>query len=467
MNATICLLSFLISGFPGPAYTLAKPAKDFVQRQTIREKLDQYISEFTGVDAFSGVVLVSSSDSIQFNKGYGKANYEWNIPNTTKSRFRIASLSKAFTAVLVLQMVEKGMISLNSTISDCLPYFPSVYGDSITVHQLLCHTSGIPHYNAVPDFDPLYTRIPVSSKEYIKMIAGLKLLFPPGTKYHYSSFGYYLLGAILEWKYGLPYSEILRQNILAPAGMNETAFDDMNEIRPNRASGYNFDQSGILNSSFEDTYKSIGCGGIISTTPDMFLWIKALKSGLALSDSSRNLVFKRNLGSYGYGWILRDINNNSDNTKHIIAWHLGSDFGFASYISLDLTGGDCIIVLSNLETAPVKDIGEGVHRICTGLDPRIPSGRQFIRVHKSIYSACIGRYSISEDYYIDILEGKHGLLIQWTGLNSKLLLFPASEDSYFIRENEKLFTFTRNREGNVISLSFLDKNDKITGIKIL
>jgi len=437
-----------------------------VSGQLLEQKIDNYISGYQGALIFSGVVLVSSDDSVLFHKAYGMANYEWNIPNTLKTKFRIASLSKAFTAVLVLQMVEKGRISLDSTISDYLPEYPSPNGDSITIHQLLCHTSGIPHYDAIPAFDPKYTRLPVASGEYINLIASLDLLFHPGSRYHYSSFGYFILGAILERVSGLSFTELLNNNILIPTGMRETTFDDMVTLQSYRASGYNFDQTGIINCNYEDTYKSVGCGGMISTAKDLYLWSQALDSNKLLSEPFRNLIFQRKQGPYGYGWALSEEPGNGVNGKQVLAYHGGSDFGFASYIFKNLSNGKCIIVLSNLESAPVEKIARLIYRIMLGDKIQPPVSKKYVTVSKSIYSKCAGRYQVSKDYWINVFEEKHGLTIQWTGLNTRLLLFPVSGETYFLRENNKDFTFNENVNGVIESLSFNDREGIITAKKI-
>lgn len=433
--------------------------------QADAEKIDRFISLFTGVHHFSGVVLVSSGDSVLFNKPYGMANYEWNIPNSTSSVFRIASLSKAFTAAMILQMSDQGKLDLQTPVSKYLPEYTGVYRDSITIHQLLSHSSGIPHYEAIPDFDPRYTRIPVSTTEYIRLISEMKPLFSPGKGYHYSSFGYFLLGAILEKVSGMKYPEILRSNILEPVGMKKTSFDEMTALRPLMTTGYSFDHTGIINCRFEDTYKSTGCGGLISTAGDMFLWSRALKKGLVLSDSSTQKMFSKQSGSYGYGWIIQETTGRSGQ-KCILATHEGSDFGFASYISLNMNEDLCIIVLSNLETPPVRRIAHGITQILYGKEINPPVVRPMVRLDKNSLGDYSGKYRISSDYFINVYEEKNGLTINWTGLNNRLLLFSSSDSTFYIRENDKLFTFSRNVDGKVTALSFNDSDGKIKARRV-
>jgi CubicO group peptidase (beta-lactamase class C family) len=150
----------------------------------------------------------------------------------------------------------------------------------------------------------------------------------------------------------MPFGELLKKNILIPVGMTGTSFDDMVSIQSGRASGYNIDHRGIINCSFEDTYKSKGCGGIISTAEDLFRWSVAVQSGKIVSESSSDLIFLKK-GPFGYGWILSEQKSKDANQKQTFAFHAGSDFGFASYIFKNLTTGKCIIILGNIESAPV------------------------------------------------------------------------------------------------------------------
>ena len=164
--------------------------------------------------------------------------------------------------------------------------------------------------------------------------------------------------------------------------------------------------------------------------------------------------------------MLRDVVGKNSHDTLSVAFHGGSDFGFAGFISKNLTNGTCIIILSNLETAPIYRISEEISRMLLGEDVQPPVARQAISVDKSIYSKCAGKYQISADYGITIFEEKHGLSIQWTGLPMRLLLFPASESIYFLRESDKEFTFERNAERGIAGLSFKDREGTITAKKV-
>ena len=219
-------------------YCLATNAQS-VDKNTIA-KLNSYLEASTTTGNFSGAVLIAKGSQIVVANGYGMANYELNVANTTQTKFRIGSLTKAFTAVLVLQQVEKGKLRLENKVTDYLPAYPHSPGDSLTIHQLLAHSSGLPHYEAIPDFFEKYGRSAMTTQEYIKLFSVLPLRFKPGTKYSYSSFGYYLLGAILEQVTGKTYANLVQDNICIPLGMSNTEVESQTALVVNRASGYDY-----------------------------------------------------------------------------------------------------------------------------------------------------------------------------------------------------------------------------------
>ena len=150
------------------------------------------------MEPFSGVVLIAKGDSILFDKGFGMANYELNVSTTHHTVFNIASLTKPFTAVLALQLVQKGKLKLDGKVIDYIPDYPKKNGSSITIKNLLNHTSGLQHYEVFPEFYFKQGRENFLPKEFMKMFWDKNLLFKPGTKFKYSSLGYYILAYIIE-----------------------------------------------------------------------------------------------------------------------------------------------------------------------------------------------------------------------------------------------------------------------------
>jgi len=209
-------------------------------------KIDKLMSQYADCCAFTGTVLVSEHDKVIFKKGYGLANREWNIPNTPEVKFRLASLTKQFTSMLIMQQVAKGTIKLDGHLSDYLPYYRQDTGSKVTISQLLSHTSGIPDYTDAPKPD---LRIHYSVDDLVKKFCSGDLQFEPGTKYRYDNNGYFLLGAILEHVTGKTYEVLVKENIFVPLGMEDSGYDHLADILAKRASGYEQDLAGVVNAT--------------------------------------------------------------------------------------------------------------------------------------------------------------------------------------------------------------------------
>jgi CubicO group peptidase (beta-lactamase class C family) len=199
--------------------------------------IDQFISRYQKLGLFNGSALVAEHSQVVLKKGYGLANMEWNIPNAPDTKFRLGSITKQFTATLILQSVEQGKIDLKAPVTRYLPDYPARTGDKVTIHHLLNHTSGIPGYTETPSFGEK-ARDPFTPAEFIKTFAGLDLFFEPGTRFSYSNSGYFLLGVILEKVTGQPYQNLLRERIFDPVGMNDSGYDSTRPLMMKRAAGY-------------------------------------------------------------------------------------------------------------------------------------------------------------------------------------------------------------------------------------
>src|SRR5687767_6830207 len=171
-------------------------ATDAFAQQNV-QKIDGLLKQYYDYGQFNGSVLVAEKGKIIYEKGFGMANMEWSVPIQPDTKFRIGSVTKQFTATLVLQLVEEGKIKLDAKLSDYLPDYRKDTGGRITIHQLLNHTSGIPSYTGRPGFFAEVSRNPYSVTDFVKKFASGDLEFEPGSKYSYNNSGYYLLGAII------------------------------------------------------------------------------------------------------------------------------------------------------------------------------------------------------------------------------------------------------------------------------
>jgi CubicO group peptidase (beta-lactamase class C family) len=396
-----------------PVFFFAVPNLLFSQAKALR--IDSLLTAYHSCDQFNGAALVAENGKVICKKGFGYADMEWRIPNAPDTKFRIASLTKQFTAMLVLQQVEKGRIRLDGKITDYLPDYPPRTGDYITIHQLLSHTSGMPHYGAIPDFFPKYSRQPYAPDEYIKLFRNLDLLSEPGTEYSYSSFGYYLLGVILEHVTGKSYGKLLQERIFNTLGMKDTRLDDHETLENNRATGYRYTLSGYQNASFRDMSTAYSTGALFSTVEDLYLWDQALYTEKLLSDEYKELLFTPNLSGYGYGWNVEKIPASGTDSATAVE-HQGDTNGFTACITRILDDKHLIVLLRNTRNNP----GPGLERISRDISA-ILYGSRYEGARKSIAAALLK--ALENKGPVRIVELYHSLKNDYPG-------------AYFFGENE-------------------------------
>jgi CubicO group peptidase (beta-lactamase class C family) len=325
--------------------------------------LDALVARYHELGLFNGSALVAEQGKPILRKGYGEANMEWHIANTPDTRFRLGSITKQFTATLVMQMVEKGQIELNAPIGRYLPDYPKKVGDRVTIHQLLNHTSGIPGYTELPAFGE--PRGHQSPEEFMKMFSGLDLLFEPGTKYSYSNSGFFLLGVILEKVAGKPYEQLLRERIFDPLGMKQSGYDSTRPILEKRASGYDNTLDGYVNTSYLEMGEPYAAGSLYSSVDDLLLWDQALYGEKILSAASKEKMFTPGLGDYGYAFF---IHKGAVTTIE----HGGGINGFQTVIWRDIEPRRLYVLLNNTGGAPLPEMVEGLRAILDGKEAKMP-----------------------------------------------------------------------------------------------
>jgi CubicO group peptidase (beta-lactamase class C family) len=203
----------------------------------------------------------------------------------------LGSITKQFTAALILQLVEEGKLKLDGKISDYLPRYRKDIGQGVIIHHLLTHTSGIPSYTGRPDFMKETSRDPFGVEEFVEKYCSDDLEFEPGSRFRYNNSGYFLLGAIMEKLTGRPYEQALRERILDPLEMKNTGYDHPQTILEKRAAGYERTLDGWRNAPYLDMSIPYAAGSLYSTVEDLFLRDQGLYWVPVLSDSSRQRMF--------------------------------------------------------------------------------------------------------------------------------------------------------------------------------
>lgn len=331
--------------------------------QETTEEIGEIVRTIYENGQFSGAVLVAVNGDIIYNDAFGYENIEDRILNTSDTKFRIASFTKPFTAMLILQLVEDGKLQLDGKLTQYLPEFPKEKGQNITIHQLLTNTAGITGESRITNLIDIekefYTR-----EELLDIIAQQELVFEPGKGREYSNFGYALLGLIIERVTGKSYDQVLEENICKPAGMKNTLSDVTAQPIENRAVGYTYDYfTGLEKASFLDMSFTLGAGHLLSTVEDLYLFDRALYSNSLLTDESKELFFNE------YGWFYHryPIGNG---LKRILSSSLdGSINGFQSHTQRIEKDEVFIVTLRNVKE-PVYE-NEIVIKWPTFMVPRI------------------------------------------------------------------------------------------------
>ncbi|HMQ08808.1 MAG TPA: serine hydrolase domain-containing protein [Saprospiraceae bacterium] len=264
-------------------------------------------------DAFSscpsgGVVLIAKGGKEIFSKAYGMADLELNVPMRTDHVLATGSITKQFTAVAILKLVQEGKLKLHDDVRKYVPELET-FGKIITIEQVLTHTSGLPNFVDLDDFDAFAIR-ELSPLEIVLLTKGQSLLFEPGTEYAYSDSGYILLGLIIERQSNMSYAAYLESNIFRPAGMNNTWYVDTERIIPNRVKGYSVVNDVVVHTAYIHMSIPHAAGAIFASAGDLLIWSNALKNGEIISDSLLQKAWNPVIlpdgtsTAYGYGWGL-------------------------------------------------------------------------------------------------------------------------------------------------------------------
>ena len=269
------------------------------------QAIDAFMSRAAQYGQFNGVIMVVDRGRIVYERAFGLANMELKVPNTTATRFEIASITKPMTAIAIMQLVQDGRVRLEGKISDYLPWYPSESGRRISVEQLLNHTSGIPGDIVFDDPGPGAEVVAAinadlfSNDSLVKLIARRPLRFEPGTNYGYSSDGYAVLGAIIEHAGGKPYWRSLRERVFDRAGMRETGVSYLAPLVPQRAAGYAQNFEGYTNAPHIGVTPA---GGLYSTLRDLYAFDRALYGDTLVDDRSKARLFALRSVVTAYGW---------------------------------------------------------------------------------------------------------------------------------------------------------------------
>ncbi|WP_407270237.1 serine hydrolase domain-containing protein [Radiobacillus sp. PE A8.2] len=319
-----------------------------------KRKLDEYLQDCNRDHDLHGSILVSYKGEIIINESFGMANYEHHIPNTPKTKFRIGSITKSFTAAAIFQLQQQGKLHIEEPISKYLPAFPS--GDTISIYHCLTNSTGIVDFVRLENFWEKTMRLPASINEVIASVKDLPLQFAPGTKFGYSNTNYLILTKILEQVSGETYASYMKDHIFNPLQMHDTGCDDGVNIVEGLASGYTFDKK-PKHAAYADLSFPLGAYGLYTTVEDLYKWDQALMTNELLSEASLKTMLEPYQVGYACGWAVSPIHGHT-------CWnHYGDISGYVNYMMRFPEEELTIVFLSNMDTVPVSTIGQIIAKL--------------------------------------------------------------------------------------------------------
>ncbi len=330
---------------------------------------------------FDGVVLAAVGDSVVLRRGYGLADAEHGVPNTPATRFRLASVTKQFTAAAVLRLAEMGRVDLHAPVSRYLSGLAPRLAERVTPHHLLSHTAGV-----VRDVDALSTKgigAHYAMDEMIALLGSTDLSFEPGERFAYSNAGYVLLAGVIEAVTERPYGDAMRTLLFDPLGLDDTGHESSHLVVPDRAWGYTRLVDELVRAPHEDKTYVTGAGSLYSTADDLFEWARALRGGRVLSAESVRLLFTPNAGSYGYGWFVGGYRVPSGDDGFTRALHQGGSPGFRTALALYFDHDLTVITLSNVEPT-TGGLWDRVGNALLGYEEEVPRSNVAEDVYRTV-----------------------------------------------------------------------------------
>lgn len=309
--------------------------------RAVQQDIDALMHDYAGDGPGAALLLLRDGEAL-VRRGYGRADLEAGVRVTPQTNFRLASISKQFTAAAVLLLAQDGALRLDDPVRRWLPELPAT-ADAVTLHHLLTHTSGLVDYEDLMAPDAIEQ---VHDGDVLRLLAAHeRLYFAPGSDYRYSNSGYALLALVVERASGMRYARFLRERIFLPLGMRDAvAFEDGVSTVAHRAYGYSLDDGAWRRTDQSSTSAVLGDGGIYASIDDLAKWDAALYDDRLLSDASRALAFaahvptgEPDVDAYGYGWRLRGD----------ALWHSGETIGFRNVIVRRPRQRLTVVLLSN------------------------------------------------------------------------------------------------------------------------
>ncbi|HYH15969.1 MAG TPA: serine hydrolase [Flavisolibacter sp.] len=428
-----------------------------VQAQDIASKADALLMAYHTQGKFTGTVLIAKEGKIIFEKGYGYADIQNKVPNSSKTEFRIGSLSKPFTATIIMQLQEKGQLTIKDPIQKYLPDYPK--GDSILIENLLSHTSGIKSLTSMKEYYEKWIATPSTLEQTIGYFKNEPLNFSPGTRFEYSNSNYILLSYIAEKVSGTSFSNLLQNALLKKIKLQHSGLDQNSRISKVKAIGYDTTPTdSFALARYNDMSVLSGAGAMYSTARDLYLWDRALYTNMLLSDASKKLMFTPVQNNYGLGWEIRQANGRT------LMSHSGSIDGFLTNFMRFPDQDVCIIFLANYFQSKGPQISKALTAIVFNEPYEMPKQRKAIALADSVLTSYAGHYQMEKGPQL-LIVFEEGKLKGKLGNQPYFEMLPEAKTKFYIKGIDGDVEFIRDENQNVIGVNLT--NGKTVSFKRL
>lgn len=331
-------------------------------------RIDSLLDAYQSRHQLNGVVLVAHKGKVIYKKAVGVADSKTGKPLTTGSKFLIGSLTKSFTAIAVMQLVEKRLLDLHKPVGHYLPRLNKEIGTALTLHLLLKQSSGLPvHLNRIIELK----HADLTEDELVRLFDTVTLHMKPGTGYEYSNLNYQLAAVIVAKVSGLSYKQYIERYILLPLGMHHSGLERTTEIPDGKATGHEVKDEQFLEAGKNYMGYALGSGDIYTTAEDLLLLDQALYASSFLSEESKKLLFDgrpEEFGGYGYGFRVKAYSRPSaERPGGKLVRHGGTMIGYTCNMSRYLDDQLTIIILGNIRPFPVMEINDAIAEIILSL----------------------------------------------------------------------------------------------------
>jgi len=427
--------------------------------QTQEQKLEQLMQAYSETGKLNGTVLITQKGKTLLNKGYGLRNITENLPNDPNVIFQIGSVTKQFTAAIILKLQEHKKLSLLDKVSMYFPDYPN--GDKIRIEHLLTHSSGIFNYTDDREFMQTKAMKPITHKDMINTFKDKPLKFVPGSDFEYSNSNYILLGYIIEMLTNKPYEKVVEQMIFKPLKMKSSGFDFNKLQKSAKAKGYIvYSKENNKESDEFDPTVSYAAGGMYTTTADLDKWLTELSSGKVISQESYIKMITPYKNKYGYG---NYINNFAGKT---LVAHGGLTFGYTSYAGRVLEDHLNIIILNNIPNYIINDIANNILAIIYDKPYKLPEILKEVSVSSEILKKYIGTYQIAPQIIVTITTENGQLFWGKQLVRIKFCLLLEMKNHFFIKGADVFIDFKKDSSGSITELILTDGGKAIPAKKI-